>query len=252
MNQTTIPVKIGQLCEKAHIVNTDTPVSQVKSIFDNNKPVSCVVVMAHQQIAGMVMNIHLNSTLSQRYGFALFYNKPISRLMDVSPIIVPHSKSVEMVAEQAMQRKSDKLYDHIIVTEDDLLLGVVAVKTILDALTQAQKNHVLIQKKYTEKLEQDDFEKQQAIDKLEESKKTQQIVIDAIPHAIYWKNKDSIYIGCNQSFANDAGISNPKDIKGMTDDMLPWTEKETLVYQEQDKRIIKQNKSELHIHQIQT
>ncbi|WP_321887536.1 sensor domain-containing protein [Paraburkholderia bannensis] len=47
-------------------------------------------------------------------------------------------------------------------------------------------------------------------------------VIDNIPQRIYWKDAESRYIGCNMTFARDAGLSYPEQIVGRTDDDLPW------------------------------
>lgn len=35
------------------------------------------------------------------------------------------------------------------------------------------------------------------------------------PGYIYWKNLDSVYIGCNQNFATVCGLESPSDIIGM-------------------------------------
>ncbi|NIE66985.1 EAL domain-containing protein [Burkholderia sp. Ax-1719] len=47
-------------------------------------------------------------------------------------------------------------------------------------------------------------------------------VIDNIPQRIYWKDAESRYLGCNMTFARDAGLSYPEQIVGRTDDDLPW------------------------------
>ena len=49
-----------------------------------------------------------------------------------------------------------------------------------------------------------------------------QLVLDNIPQAIYWKDRNLVYIGCNSNFAVDAGFQNPEDIIGKTDDQLNW------------------------------
>jgi diguanylate cyclase (GGDEF)-like protein/PAS domain S-box-containing protein len=49
-----------------------------------------------------------------------------------------------------------------------------------------------------------------------------QTVIDTIPLRIFWKDRQSRYLGCNTLFANDAGFSFAADIIGKSDDMLGW------------------------------
>ncbi len=47
-------------------------------------------------------------------------------------------------------------------------------------------------------------------------------VIDNIPQRIFWKDAESRYLGCNMTFARDAGLAYPEQIIGKTDHDLPW------------------------------
>lgn len=48
------------------------------------------------------------------------------------------------------------------------------------------------------------------------------VIVQSSPGYIYWKNLDSVYIGCNQNFADVCGLASPSDIIGKTDYDLPW------------------------------
>ncbi len=61
-------------------------------------------------------------------------------------------------------------------------------------------------------------------------------LVDAIPHVIFWKDRNSTYVGCNNAFAKTAGLASPADIVGKTDYDLPWTRKESDFYRECDHR----------------
>ncbi|MFP4834583.1 hypothetical protein, partial [Paraburkholderia sp. BR10879] len=39
---------------------------------------------------------------------------------------------------------------------------------------------------------------------------------------IFWKDAQSRYLGCNMTFARDAGLAYPEQIIGKSDDDLPW------------------------------
>jgi rsbT co-antagonist protein RsbR len=65
-----------------------------------------------------------------------------------------------------------------------------------------------------------------------------QSVLDAIPHAIFWKDKELVYLGCNVRFANDIGIASTHKIVGKTDDELPWQPGEATAFQAIDRRIM--------------
>ena len=49
-----------------------------------------------------------------------------------------------------------------------------------------------------------------------------QSLLDAIPTRVFWKDRSSIYLGCNSLFAADAGLSSPDDVVGKSDYDMPW------------------------------
>ena len=44
-----------------------------------------------------------------------------------------------------------------------------------------------------------------------------QSMLEALPVRIFWKDRESRYLGCNQLFADDAGISDPAEFIGKSD-----------------------------------
>jgi len=42
-------------------------------------------------------------------------------------------------------------------------------------------------------------------------------IIDNIPYAVWWKDRESVFLGCNEEFARATGSSDPADIVGKTD-----------------------------------
>ncbi|MBO1254828.1 diguanylate cyclase [Alteromonas sp. 5E99-2] len=72
-------------------------------------------------------------------------------------------------------------------------------------------------------------------------------VLNTLPQAIFWKDKNSIYLGCNLYFAKVAGVSSPRDIVGKTDYDMPWNKEQADLFIEFDQRVIKNDQAELHI-----
>ena len=62
-------------------------------------------------------------------------------------------------------------------------------------------------------------------------------VIDNIPQRIFWKDAESRYLGCNMTFARDAGLAYPEQIIGKSDDDLPWRAYADAM-REQDREVI--------------
>ena len=55
-----------------------------------------------------------------------------------------------------------------------------------------------------------------------QSKQMLQLILDTIPQRVFWKDHNFSYIGCNSSFAQDAGLNDPSEIIGKNDFDMPW------------------------------
>ena len=49
-----------------------------------------------------------------------------------------------------------------------------------------------------------------------------QLILDTIPQRVFWKDRNYFFIGCNLSFAHDAGLTDPQEVIGKNDFDLPW------------------------------
>lgn len=72
-------------------------------------------------------------------------------------------------------------------------------------------------------------------------------VIDNIPQAIFWKDRQSVYLGCNRNFAQAAGLAHPGDIIGLTDSDLPWTPEEAEFYRSNDQQVMGSGQAQYHL-----
>jgi PAS domain S-box-containing protein len=74
-----------------------------------------------------------------------------------------------------------------------------------------------------------------------------QLVLDNIPQFIFWKDIDSVYLGCNKNFARVAGVGDPQNIIGKTDYNLPWNQSQKESFYEVDRLVMESDKPEYHI-----
>lgn len=72
-------------------------------------------------------------------------------------------------------------------------------------------------------------------------------VMDTIPAAIFWKDRNSVYLGCNKTFAEIAGFTNVDQIIGKTDHDMPWTAEETEFYHLCDRKVMEENRAQFNI-----
>ena len=77
-------------------------------------------------------------------------------------------------------------------------------------------------------------------------------LVDQLPAAIFWKSAASIFLGCNQFFANLAGLSSPQEIIGKSDFDLPWGPSQGENYRKDDQQILQSRQAKLNIEEPQT
>jgi PAS domain S-box-containing protein len=88
-------------------------------------------------------------------------------------------------------------------------------------------------------------------EELVESKKMLQLVLDTIPARVFWKDRNSIFMGCNRLFALDAGRSSPDGIIGKSDFELPWKDRAEH-YRSDDLMVMETGKPKLDYEESQT
>ena len=86
---------------------------------------------------------------------------------------------------------------------------------------------------------------------LSQSRTLLQTVIDSVPARIFWKDRESRYLGCNPLFARDAGKNDPRDLLGRTDREMTWSDQADL-YRLDDRRVMESGASQLNYEEPQT
>ncbi|WP_157871827.1 PAS domain-containing protein [Gloeothece verrucosa] len=111
---------------------------------------------------------------------------------------------------------------------------------------QPQQNYqedLLLLQAEIAKLKQENQEYLQKIKTLEEKERLLQLVLDNIPQLIFWKDKTSVFKGCNRLWAKAAGFSDPNQVMGKTDYDLYPNATNIEQYIEKDRQVITSGKS---------
>jgi Cu+-exporting ATPase len=90
-------------------------------------------------------------------------------------------------------------------------------------------------------------ERRRAEEELRRSRNTLASIVDSIPQAVFWKDLDGVFLGCNLQLARRAGLPNPDAILGKTDFDLPWSREEAEAYRADDREVIHRRRPKLHI-----
>ena len=76
---------------------------------------------------------------------------------------------------------------------------------------------------------------------LKESQQMLQLIMNTIPQRVFWKNRNSVFLGCNLQLALDVGLKSPEDIIGKTDYDFSWTLDQAEFYRQVDQEIMETN-----------
>jgi len=75
-------------------------------------------------------------------------------------------------------------------------------------------------------------------------------VIDRLPHCIFLKNTEGVFLDCNTAFAELAGFQDPQEVIGKTDNEMPWKDN-AAEYLKNDHQIVSQVISKLNYEEEQ-
>lgn len=129
---------VKNLCTPIKTVGPKESASEVYDYFKKNPNCLGVCVIENDIPEGIVTCDRLALQMSGNYGYYLNFNSPISKLMDSTFLSVDELTPVNVVSSMAMARPSRNLYDFIVVTNNDKLLGIVTVKDLLQKTTEME------------------------------------------------------------------------------------------------------------------
>jgi PAS domain S-box-containing protein len=134
-----------------------------------------------------------------------------------------------------LYRPSDELlgkYVHEVLSEED-------TDKIVQQIKRALENHETINFEYPLKIGSEEAwfdgkvspltedtvfwiahditERKREQDELFNSRQMLRSVLDNIPQRVFWKDRNSVYLGCNKSLAKDCGFKDPTELVGKTD-----------------------------------
>jgi PAS domain S-box-containing protein len=124
---------------------------------------------------------------------------------------------------------NDKPIGLIVVMDDKPMEKTEEVKTVLQIFAARAAGEI---------------ERIRAEEELRKSQEMLKLILDSIPVRVFWKDLDSVYLGCNKHFAEDAGLESPEQIIGMNDFELSWGDQAEL-YQSDDRQVMQSGVSKL-------
>ena len=159
--------------------------------------------------------------------------------INLSELMPPAVKQQKLrMIEQAIATGHLQVYEHQFQVADRTIHEEIRIVAL-------NPNEALI-------IVRDITDRKQTEQALRESQQFIQTVIDTIPISICWKDRNSVYLGCNRQLANFLHLSSTLDIVGKTDFDLSATEVEAHAYRADDCQVITSGQAKLGIEETIT
>ncbi len=133
---------VGEIGEAVPPVQSSERCDRVKRMLDEGGHEGACVIEAGR-ICGLVMRNRLNESLSRQYGYSLYANRPIDRVMSPATLVVDYSTPIGAVTEMALSREGQAVYDNIIVSRHDKYESMVSVISLLQHAMEIERSYAL-------------------------------------------------------------------------------------------------------------
>lgn len=135
--------EVGSLAIFMPPISPRHTVEDVIHRFHGDEKISALPVVEDRRPVGIIQKNKLFYKLGQPYGYALFSNKPVARIMD-TPLVFEFHTPLESVAQKVLERNEKSVYDAVLVSKNGAYEGIVEIYQLLSGIT-AQKIQMAIQ-----------------------------------------------------------------------------------------------------------
>src|SRR5205823_2399419 len=94
-------------------------------------------------------------------------------------------------------------------------------------------------------------ERRRAEDALQEQRAILQSIIDHIPYAVVWKDRNSVYLGCNKNAVQNLGLTAPEELIGKTDYDMSVTKEQADFFVQSDRAVMETAQPLLNVEEAQ-
>ncbi len=117
------------------VFRSEALISDLVKIFTEKDEILAVPIVDNGIPVGLVMRTELFSKLSKKFGFDLFYHRPVSCVMNPNFLVIDFKQSIDTVAKQVLGRTVSRLYDAFVITKNDTYYGISTVHALLEKMT---------------------------------------------------------------------------------------------------------------------
>jgi PAS domain S-box-containing protein len=189
-------------------------------------------------------------------GNILFVNQAWKRTLGYSEAELEKLSIFQIIHPEDIEHCQSAMQNLFFGDQGDQCLGIETRFVAKDGRTIVVEGNVNCQLKdgspvATRGIFRDVTARKQTENALLESQRFLQLVLDTFPLFVFWKDHQSVYLGCNQNFAVSVGLNLPSEIVGKTDYEMPWGNTEAYSYISDDRQVITSGKPKLNIIETQ-
>ncbi len=203
--------------------------SDYRAIFEANPDAVFIL-----DSSGMILNANLSAV--QRYGYSLEELRQMNAADLAAPdlrnkVLPQIRKSLEFAEkfEWRHQLKDGSELPVEIFSSPIIYHGESSILSSVRDVSQRKQSEIALRK----------------------SKELLQSIVENAPARIFWKDRDSRFLGCNTQFARDAGLTSPNELIGKTDFEMGWKDQAEL-YRADDKATMESGHPKLAYEEPQT
>ncbi|WKY49267.1 GGDEF domain-containing protein [Eubacteriaceae bacterium ES3] len=131
-------IKVDDICRMVKFISPDMLVSDVYAMFEEDPRISGYCIVKKSMPIGVITRNDLYRKISGQFGYTLYANKPVSKIMDTDFTLVDYQSTIDATGKIAMDRDPEKIYDFVIVTNRGRYYGVVTVKDLMEKLIEME------------------------------------------------------------------------------------------------------------------
>lgn len=162
--------RLHHFLRQAPTIDAEHTCRQTIAVFKKHPESECIIVTGEQGAPiGLMMRNRFFLKLGHRFSADLYDDKPITKLMDASPLVVDYDYAPQQLIDSALSRHESVLYDCVIVTLKNKLAGILTVSDMLKISRLLQQEAVDAQMSTIRSAEQRVREIEQAVSSVRKS-----------------------------------------------------------------------------------
>jgi signal transduction histidine kinase len=112
-------------------VHPDERVQQVADLFFARRELEAIALVRDGRPEGLLTRGRLLVKLARNFGHELYARKPVTRIADLAPLVLPEDTPLAAALERVLDRPAETVFDEVIVvSRDGEYLGFVSVREL--------------------------------------------------------------------------------------------------------------------------